>query len=142
MAANRFRELAGELAARDAGLDAALGEVRTAASGLRARAAEAVETFRCAAIAHGAGHLAGIEVGPLEPDDKHVDCLQFRVARGRWQALCVAKARAEGPKVTLVGPFKRGKPEKPCRDFALRGPDVERGLDDLLERLIREASER
>ncbi len=44
--------------------------------------------------------------------------------------------------VTLVGPFRRGKPEKPCSDYPLRGAELGRALEDLLLRLIRAASER
>ncbi len=75
----------------------------------------------------------------VEPDEKHVDCLQFRIARGRWEALCVVKAKGS---VTLVGPFKRGKTEKPCSDQPLRGAAVESALEELVTRLIRVASER
>jgi hypothetical protein len=135
----RFEKLAETLARRDEELGAGLEEAREAAERLRGLADAAVEGFRRAARARGAPHLAHLEVGGVEPDEKHVDCVQFGVRRGRWEALCVAKASG---KVTLVGPFKRGKTEKPCLDVPLHGAQTESALDDLLLRLIEQASER
>ncbi len=139
MDTQRLEQLARELAARDAGLTAVLQDVREAAEQLRGRAHALVEAFKQAARDSDAPHLAHLDVGPVEPDEKHVDCIQFRVTRGRWQAVCVGKTKGE---VTLVGPFQRGKPEKPCADYPLRGAEVERALEELLLRLIRAASER
>ena len=135
----RFEKLASELATRDRDLPLAITEARVAAVELRERAEAAVEAFRQTARKEGADHLADIRVGPVEPDEKHVDCVQFRVWRGRFEIICVAKA--EGA-VRLVGPFRRGKSEKPCLDQPPRGEAVERALEELLEKLIREASER
>ncbi len=139
MDTERIEQLARELAARDAGLTPALQDVREAAEQLRGRALALVEAFKQVARDSGAPHLAHLEVGPVEPDEKHVDCIQFRVTRGRWEVVCVGKTKGD---VTLVGPFRRGKPEKPCADYPLRGEEVERALEDLLLRLIRAASER
>jgi hypothetical protein len=139
MGTERLRKLAEELAARDAELAPRLAQAREAAERLNHVARVAVEDFRQTALERGAEHLTRIAVGPVEPDEKHVDCLQFRIARGRWEAICVVKA--EG-RVTLVGPFKRGKPEKPCADHALSGEAVEDGLEDLIAQLITSASER
>jgi hypothetical protein len=68
-----------------------------------------------------------------------VDCLQIRVRRGRWEALVVAKAKR---KITLVGPFRSGGEEGPCHDLALDDPLIVGRVEDLVEALIREASER
>jgi hypothetical protein len=134
----RFAKLAGEFAARDRELPAALAQARSAGLRLREVAAASVTGFCEAARSRGAEHLAGFEVSALGPDEKHVDCLQFSVARGSWQQICVIRA---GGSVTLVGPFRRGKPEKPCADFPQRGEAVERGLEDAIESLIRSALE-
>ncbi|MFQ5513879.1 MAG: hypothetical protein ACE5FG_05525 [Myxococcota bacterium] len=142
MGIERFVELAAELAERDRELPSRLAGVREGATALHAIARSALEHFQEELRKRGAEHLASFAIGPVEPDEKHVDCLQFRVSRGRWEILCVAKAREEGPKVTLVGPFRRGKPEKPCRDFPLRSDEVERGLEDVLVELIRQATDR
>ena len=134
----RFEELARELAAQHPGLAAELAEVHEAAEHLRDLAHAMLEAFKRVARAADAEYLTQLEVGPVEPDEKHVDCIQFRVARGRWEFMCVVKAKKT---VTLVGPFCRGKPEKPCSDHPLRGEQVERALEDLLAHLIRAASE-
>ncbi len=139
MDAGRFRKLAEELAARDPGLAARLRDAREAARELRELAFEAVEAFRERAAELGAPYLGNVEVSLVEPDEKHVDCVQFRVSRGRTELLCIAIAEGEG-KVRLVGPFKRGKSEGPCADAPLRGPEVERALEDRVERLLREAA--
>lgn len=138
MDAPRFRKLAEELAARDPGLAARLREVREAARTLRELAFQAVEAFRERAAELGAPYLGNVEVSGVEPDEKHVDCVQFRVSRGRTELLCIAIAAGEG-KVRLVGPFTRGKSEGPCADAPLSGPEVERALEDRIERLLREA---
>jgi len=135
----RFRNLADELAERDPGLSARLREVRDAARDLREHAFEAVEAFRERAAEIGAPYLGNLEVSAVEPDEKHIDCVRFRVARGRLELLCIAIAEGPG-KVRLVGPFKRGKEEGPCSDAPLRGPAVLTALEDRIERLVREAA--
>lgn len=132
----RFEKLAGELAARDRGLEEGLRAAREAAERLREAASAAVSAFREAARAQAADHLADIAVGGVEPDAKHVDCVQLRIWRGRWELVCVAKAAG---KVTVVGPFQRGKDERPCLDFPLEGDAAERGLEERLLELIRRA---
>jgi hypothetical protein len=139
MDAGRFRKLAEELAARDPGLPARLREVREAARDLRELAFQAIEAFRERAAELGAPYLGNVEVSAVEPDEKHVDCVQFRVSRGRTELLCIAIASAGG-KVRLVGPFQRGKTEGPCADAPLRGREVEHALEDRIERLLREAA--
>ena len=134
-----LRELARELASRDAGLGDALGEARAAAERLRGRAVSAVAAFSAEASSQGAGHLGHIEVSAVEPDEKHVDAWQLHVRRGRWEIACVVKARGQ---ITLVGPYKRFKAETPCRDVPFDGPETERGFDGLLLSLLREASSR
>ncbi|MFI5316148.1 MAG: hypothetical protein ACHQ6T_10625 [Myxococcota bacterium] len=135
----RFRKLAEELAERDPGLSLRLRDARDAARSLRAAAFDAVEAFRQRAAEIGAGYLGNIEVSTVEPDDKHLDAVQFRVSRGRLELLCVAIARGEG-KLRLVGPFKRGKDEGPCAEAGLRGPDVETLLEERIAALLREAA--
>ncbi len=134
-----FEALARELAARDRDLPEKLAAASAQAERLRETAEACIAAFRRAAREQGAGYLAGIEVGPVEPDEKHVDCLQFRIKRGCWALVCVAKAKG---RVTIVGPFKTGKPEEPCADHPLGSAESEAALEDLLLALIRVASER
>ncbi len=139
MEIDRFEALARELGARDRELAPALADARAAAVELRRHAERAVATFCAAARAQGAEHLTQLHIGPVEPDEKHVDCVQLKLARGRHELVCVANSDG---RVTLVGPFRRGKQEGPCADFALRGPELLAGFDDRLVALIRTASER
>lgn len=134
-----LRALARELASRDDGLGSSLDEARAAAERLRERAAAAVDAFRGEAESHGAAHLGHVDVSPVVPDEKHVDAWQFHVRRGRWEIACVAKARGQ---ITLVGPYKRFKAEKPCRDLPFEGSELKQGFDGLLLALLREASSR
>ena len=139
MDSQRFRKLAEELAERDPGLGLRLRDVRDAARTLRAVAFDAVEAFRQRASEIGAGYLGNIEVSAVEPYEKHLDAVQFRISRGRLELLCVAIARGEG-KMRVVGPFKRGKDEGPCAEASLRGPDVEILLEERIASLLREAA--
>jgi hypothetical protein len=138
MPGKRFEELAAALAARDRELPKQLDEARPAFEALRQHAADCVQAFVRAARANGAEHLTHICVDPVEPDDKYVDCLQFRVRRGYWEVVCVS--RTSKATVTLVGPFRRGKPERPCQDHPLLGDQAGPALEDLLLRLLREAA--
>jgi hypothetical protein len=133
-----FAELATQLAERDRVLAEPLAQARTAAEQLRAHAERALAAFTAAARAEGADHLTDLTLGPVRPDEKHVDAIEFSVRRGRWELICVAKA---GRKFTLVGPFERGKAEKPCLDYPLAGDELRAGLEARLLELIRSASE-
>jgi hypothetical protein len=139
MDAQRFRKLAEELAQRDPGLAARLERAREAARALRDSACEAIEAFRKRASELGAPHLGNVEVSVVEPDEKHLDAVQFKVTRGRLEVICVAIARGDG-KLRVVGPFKRGKDEGPCAEAPLVGLEAERLLEARIEALVREAA--
>jgi hypothetical protein len=140
MDTGKFEALAEDLARQQGDLPRWLASTRAAAEALRAQAQACIEAFRARARALGAAQLGSVEVSRVGPDEKHVDCLQFSVERGRNVLLCVAIASPEGGKVRLVGPFKRGKPEGPCGDFPLSGPEVESGLEQRMLDLLRQAS--
>ncbi len=137
----RFERLASELAERDRDLSDAMRDATVAAKELRAHAVACIDAFTARARAEGAQHLTDVAVGAVGTDAKHVDCASFTVVRGRWESVCVAKPEPRA-KVTLVGPFKKGKPEEPCRDVALRGEESRRGLEDLLLALLGQGSVR
>jgi hypothetical protein len=139
MGTARFEQLAAALADRDRDVSGSLEDVRRSLEALRERALASIEAFVRVACEHGSSHLTDIDVGPVEADEKHVDCVQFKVARGRWEITCVGKARGT---ITLVGPYCRGKPEKPCAHFPLPGAEADAALEDLLLDLLREASTR
>ena len=85
----------------------------------------------------GAGHLR-IEVGPVRVDEKHLRSIEFDVARGRYRTVITVKSRGE---VTLVGPFRRGGDEGPCRSFPIDADvEIETALGEVLERFLEEAT--
>ena len=80
---------------------------------------EALERFHRAAAEAGAPHLR-VELSEVRADDKHLRSFEFELFRGRHRAIVTVKSRAE---VTLVGPFRSGKAEGPCRSFPLEHSD-------------------
>jgi hypothetical protein len=135
--AARLERLGRALGEREAPHRPALDAARDKAGELRGRVAAALERFHAGLAKAGAEHLE-IELGALRLDDKHARAVQFDLARGRHRAIVTVKSRGE---VTLVGPFRAGKTEGPCRTFPF---DAERELDaalgDFLERFLEEAA--
>jgi hypothetical protein len=139
---------AGELETRLARVGRTLGEREAAHAGdleaarscverLRARVETALERFHRAAAGAGAPHLR-VELGALRTDDKHLRSVQFDLTRGRHRAIVTARSRGD---VTLVGPFRHGKQEGPCRSFPMdAGRELDVALGDFLERFLEEAA--
>ena len=133
----RMEALGRRLGSREAEHAEALAAARRSAQQLRDRVNEAVVAFERAAAKSGAGHL---EVAVSEPrtDDKHLRAVEFDLQRGRHRAIVTVKSRGE---VTLVGPFKAGKTEGPCRTFPVAaGDEIDAALCDFLERFLEEAA--
>jgi hypothetical protein len=125
------------IGAREAEHRAALADAQKRCESLHALVGDAIEAFHAAAGAAGAPHLR-VEVGPVRLDEKHVRAVEFDVRRGRHAGLIIVKARGE---VTLVGPFRTGKAEGPCRTFPWDADaDVRAALGDFLERFLEEAA--
>ena len=79
-----------------------------------------------------------IEVSPPRIDDKHLHAVEFNLERGRHRAVITVKSKEE---VTLVGPFRAGKKEGPCRRFPVDADaEIENALSDFLERFLEEAA--
>ncbi len=103
---------------------------------LRTTVATAIDGFN-ATVAADVPHLS-IEVSPVRLDEKHLHAHEFELARGRHRALVIAKSKAE---FTLVGPFKTGKSEGPCRTFPFSAEsDLEDAIEDFLTRFLEEAT--
>lgn len=134
---DRMEELGQTLGAREAGHTAALEAAREKAEALRAAVSEAFGRFHSAAQKAGAGHLR-VDVGPVRPDEKHLRAVEFDVTRGRNRTIITVKSRGE---VTLVGPFRRGGNEGPCRSFPIDADaEIETALEEVLERFLEEAA--
>jgi len=79
-----------------------------------------------------------VEVSEPRVDDKHLHAVQFELARGRHRAIVTVKSRGE---VTLVGPFRTGKTEGPCRSFSIKADsEIQAALGDFLSEFIEEAA--
>lgn len=118
----RLGQVLGE---REAGHRAALDEARAKADTLRSAIATALDRFHAAAAKAGAPHLE-VQLGEPRVDDKHLRAIEFELRRGRHVAIVTVKSRGD---VTLVGPFRAGKTEGPCRTFPF---DAEREIDEAL----------
>lgn len=125
------------LGAREAAHREALDAARRHCVALHGRVAAALDAFHAEAAAAGAPHLR-LELGAPRLDEKHVRAFEFELRRGRHVGLVVVKARGE---LTLVGPFRDGRQEGPCRSLPW---DDAAALDDalggFLERLVEEAA--
>jgi len=135
--AERLEALGRELGSREAPFRDDLTRARGVAERLRDRVAEALGRFHRAAAAAGAPQLEAA-VSDTRADDKHLRAVQFDLSRGRYRAIVTVKARGE---VTLVGPFRAGKDEGPCRTFPIDSEsEIEAALAGFLERFLEEAA--
>ena len=134
---DRLEALGRSLGEREAAHNEGLQRARDCVSGLRDHVAAAIDRFHAASRKAGAPHLR-VEVGEIRPDDKHLRAVEFELSRGRHRAIVTAKSRGE---VTLVGPFRAGKVEGPCRSFPFEAQDeLHRALGEFLEQFVEEAA--
>jgi len=133
----RMAALGRSLGERERAEEPALAEARRVAERLHELATEAVEAFHTGATAAGAEQL---RVQLFEPrvDDKHLRSVQFDLRRGRHAAIVTVKSRGDA---TLVGPFRVGKAEGPCKSFPFAAEEeLETALGDFLARFFEEAA--
>ncbi|MFK7898882.1 MAG: hypothetical protein AB8G23_23835 [Myxococcota bacterium] len=121
---------------REGGHRDALADARAKADAVHAQVSDAVEHFN-ALVAESVPHLQ-VHLTPPRIDDKHLHAVEFDLERGRHRGVITVKTKRE---VTLVGPFKAGKPEGPCRSFPFEADDdLEDALGEFLTRFLEEAS--
>lgn len=133
----RLAHLGRTLGEREAAHRAELEAARACAERVRGDVADALARFHAAAESAGAPHLR-VSLSEIRIDDKHLRAVEFDLERGRHKAVVVAKSRGE---LTLVGPFRVGKPEGPCRSFPFDArPEIEQALADFLESFLEEAA--
>ena len=131
-----MEELARGILAREERHEEDLARAREKAAALHARVVAAVDRFNGAIAAEAPG--LQLTVNPPRLDDKHAHAVQFDLERGRHRAIVTVKSKAE---VTLVGPFKAGKAEGPCRTFPFAENEaLHDALGDFLERFVEEAT--
>jgi hypothetical protein len=125
------------LGSREAPFREALDEALARCRLLHQQACTALDAFHGAAAAAGAPHLQ-VVVSPPRLDEKHVRAVEFELRRGRHAGLVIVKARGE---VTLVGPFRTGKEEGPCRSLPWTDEaGIETALSEFLVRFVEEAA--
>jgi hypothetical protein len=135
--ATRFAALGRALGEREASHSEGLERARACAESLRAGVALALESFHSEAAAAGAPHLR-VDLSTVRVDDKHVRSMEFELRRGRYRAIVTAKSRGD---VTLVGPFRDGKTEGPCKSFPIDAQEeVQGALASFLESFLEEAA--
>jgi len=128
--------LARTVAGREAAHAEDLARARLRADSLHARVEAAIGRFN-EVVAEGVSDLH-VDVTPPRVDDKHLHAIEFDLERGRHRAIVTVKSKGE---VTLVGPFRAGKNEGPCRSFPFdEEAELEDALGDFLERFLEEAA--
>lgn len=124
-----LEEIGRRFGAREVAQRALLEHIRARSGALHARVKSGLEGFHRGGREAGAVHLE-VELSEPRIDDKHLHSVQFDLARGRHRLIVTAKAKGE---VTLVGPFKTGKQEGPCKSIAL---DDDRAIDEALSHAL------
>lgn len=131
----RLAALGRRLAEREGSQAEALASARKCATSLRGQVATALDHYHQAALPT-APQLA-VTLSEPRVDDKHLHAVEFELARGRHRAIVTVKSRGE---VTLVGPFRSGKAEGPCRSFPISAEgEIEAALVDFICAFIEDA---
>ncbi len=133
----RMAALGESLGRRERAEGPALAEAWRVAGRVHGLAAEALGAFHGAVEAAGAEQLR-VELSDPRVDDKHLRSVQFDLRRGRHVGIVTVKSRGD---VTLVGPFRAGKVEGPCKSFPFAAEaELETALGDFLARFLEEAA--
>lgn len=132
----RIEAVARDLVQRERTHTKSIEIARHKAAELHAEVCGAIDRFN-AVVGDSIPYLR-VEVSSPRIDDKHLHAVEFDLERGRHRAIVTVKAKGE---VTLVGPFRSGKAEGPCRSFAFRAEeDLADAMGDFLERFLEEAA--
>jgi hypothetical protein len=132
----RIETIARAVVKREAVHQEELERAREKARSLHATVEEALGRFN-AIVGEDLPDLR-VELTPPRIDDKHLRAIEFDLERGRHRAIVLVKSKGE---VTLVGPFRTGKNEGPCRTFPFDADDeLGDALGDFLERFLEEAA--
>lgn len=133
---DRIEALARQLAKREAAHAESIEKAQYKAAELHRQVSSAVDHFNDV-IGASVAYLS-VEVSPPRVDDKHLHAVEFDLTRGRHRAIVTVKSKGE---VTLVGPFRAGKAEGPCRSFPFAAAaDLDDALGEFLERFLEEAA--
>lgn len=132
----RLSAVARQLVERESQHSAELDRAWDCAKKLHQRLTTALEGFH-AQVMTEAPQLE-LTLGEPKVDEKHLHAVQFQLERGRHRAIVTVKSRGE---VTLVGPFRSGGTEGPCRSFPVSAEtDIEGALENFMLAFIEEAA--
>jgi hypothetical protein len=133
---DRVEALARELAQRENKHVEAIERAHYKAAELHRQVAAVIDRFNVV-VGESVPYLE-VAVSSPRVDDKHLHAVEFDLERGRHRAIVTVKAKGE---VTLVGPFRSGKTEGPCRSFAFSAEeDLADALGDFLESFLEAAA--
>lgn len=134
----RLARVGQSLGERESTHSDAMAAASAKAEDLHKTVSAALDGFRESVVAAGAAHLADVVVSAPRLDEKHVRAVEFDVVRGRYRAIVTVKSRGD---VTLVGPFRVGKTEGPCKSFPFDAvSDIDAALGDFLEQFLEDAT--
>ena len=132
---DRIESLARDLAKREARYGDDLERARDKAAALHRDVSTAIDRFN--EILGAVVPDFDVVVSAPRIDDKHLHAVEFDLERGRHRAVVTVKSKGE---VTLVGPFRTGKKEGPCRSFPVEAQaEIDDAIGDFLEQFLREA---
>lgn len=133
----RMSELGRVIGERESAHCAGITQARNCVAGLRDRVEKGLNAFHIAVTKAGAPHLE-IALSEIRTDDKHLRSVEFEIIRGRYKAIVTGKSRGD---ITLVGPFRMGKAEGPCRTFPVDATEeIDAALVIFLEQFLEEAA--
>jgi hypothetical protein len=134
---DRFESLGRSIGGREQEHAEEIARARAHIERLHAAVSAALDDFARGVRSAGASHLE-IELSDIRTDDKHLRAIEFELVRGRHCAIITAKSRGE---VTLVGPFRKGKDEGPCRSFPFGSEsEIRAAVADFLEKFLEAAA--
>jgi hypothetical protein len=134
---DRFESLGRSLGAREQEHAEEVARAQAQIEHLHSAVSAALDDFARGVRSAGASHLE-VELSDVRTDDKHVRAVEFELVRGRHCAIVTAKSRGE---VTLVGPFRKGKDEGPCRSFPFGSEsEIRAAVADFLEKFLEAAA--
>jgi hypothetical protein len=133
---DRIEAIAHEVAKREETHAEGIARANAKADELHARVSAAIDLFN-KALVKTVPYLH-VEVSAPRIDDKHLHAVEFDLERGQHRAVVTVKSKGD---VTLVGPFRSGKKQGPCRSFPFdSSEEIEDALGDFLEHFIQAAT--
>ena len=134
--ADQLETLGRALGERELAHAAAIEHATQRSKEIHAKVQAGLDGFHSGCREGGAPQLL-VDLSTSRTDDKHLHSVQFDLSRGRFRMIVTVKSKGE---VTLVGPFKAGKQEGPCRSIPLDDDvAIDLGLSEVLAGFLADA---